>query len=57
MNRIVHQHMGMAPAIVMIRGAAQRLQVAEPVAIIEKTWQPVIASLHDVLNTRERDAR
>ncbi len=58
MDMIVHQYIRMKPTIAMMQGIAQQVQVAEPVAIVEKARQPVVASLHDVLrNAGKRDAR
>lgn len=45
---VVHQHIGVEPAIVGEQRLAQQMAVAGAVGIVQETGQAVVAALHDV---------
>jgi hypothetical protein len=58
MHVIVHQDVSVQPALKSFQRLQQTLQVLLSIVIVEKTWQPVIASLHHVLrNAGEVESR
>jgi hypothetical protein len=46
---VVHQHIGMQLTSGSEQSLFQQLQIALSVVAIQKTWQPVVAALHDML--------
>jgi len=57
MHMVAHQHVRMQPAAKTHQRLLQALQVALPIRVIQETWQPIVAPLHDMLrNPREVEA-
>ncbi len=55
---VVHQDLRMQLAGGLVQGLGQQVQVEQPVVVIEKAWEPVVAALdHMLRNAGECDAR
>ena len=46
---VVHQHVGVQPAVAGQQGFTQQLAIAGAVLVVQEARQAVVAALHDVL--------